>query len=554
MLAAQPVIVVVPPHAPDTKRPMLLPPHGRSGEWGRLSGRAALMILALVLALAPEAQARADERPQTIPALQQWRAAAGEWELGGQARVLIAPAERRRLRPIAAVFASDLRRLTGEPPAIVAARGAAARGGDIVLKLGARDPRLGREGYAMRVGDVITIRGRRPAGAFYGTRTVLQLLHQRRTIPAGRARDWPRYPERGLMVDAGRKYFTPAWFRDRIRELAYLKMNYLHLHLSDNQGFRIESTTHPEIVSADHLTKRQVRRLVALARRYRVTIVPEIDMPGHMEAALAAHPELRLESATGTPAASQLDITDPAALAFARDLIEEYIPLFPGPYWHTGADEYMPLVSYPEFPALAEHARATYGPQANALDAVHGFVNWVDELVRTHDKTLRVWHDELGGGNVVVVNPDIVVEWWTNFSPIGQPLPLAPQALLDQGHRVMNAGWFPTYYVSGLTASAPPRPDMRRAYEQWEVNEFYGVLYAGDLSVPPERVSADDPRVLGSKLHVWNDEPEAQTQEQIAAGIAPRLRVLAQKTWASPRLTATYEEFLPVADAIGPAP
>ncbi len=356
------------------------------------------------------------------------------------------------------------------------------------------------------------------------------------------------------MVDAGRKYFTPGWFRDRIRELAYLKMNYLHLHLSDNQGFRIESKTHPEIVSAGHLTKRQVRRLVALARRYRVTIVPEIDMPGHMEAALAAHPELRLESATGTPAASQLDITDPAALAFARDLIEEYIPLFPGPYWHTGADEYMPLAQYPEFPALAEHARASYGPQANALDAVHGFVNWVDELVGTHGKTLRVWHDELGGGNVVVVNPDIVVEWWTNFSPIGQPLSLTPQSFLDRGHRVMNAGWFPTYYVSGLTASVPPRPDMRRAYEQWEVNEFYGVLYVGDLSVPPERVSADDPRVLGSKLHVWNDEPEAQTQEQIAAGIAPRLRVLAQKTWASPRLTATYEEFLPVADAIGPAP
>ena len=517
------------------------------------AGSICLGCVALIAA-APGAHAQSAERPATVPALQEWRQASGEFRLSAGTRIVVPAADRRRLRSTARVFAADLRHLTGRRVRVVVAGRRTARVGDIVVGLGARDPTLGREGYVMRVGRTISVRGRRPAGAFYGTRTVLQLLRQGETIPAGRARDWPRYPERGLMVDAGRKYFTPAWFRDRIRELAYLKMNYLHLHLSDDQGFRIESETHPEIVSPEHLTKGQLRRLVALARRYRVTVVPEIDMPGHMEAALAAHPELRLESGLGTRAASQLDITNPAALDFARELIEEYLPLFPGPYWHMGADEYMPLVQYAEFPGLADYARATYGPQANALDAVHGFVNSVNDLVRSHDKTLRVWHDELGGGNVVTVDPDIVVEWWTNFSPIGQPLPLTPQSFLDQGHRVMNAGWFPTYYVSGLTASAPPRPDMRRAYEMWDVNEFYGLLYVGDLTVPPERVAPDDPGVLGSKLHVWNDEPDAQTEEQIAAGIAPRLRVLAQKTWNSPRLTATYADFLPVAAAVGPAP
>ena len=428
------------------------------------------------------------------------------------------------------------------------------RAGDVRLALGAADDELGREGYRLRVADAITITGRRPAGAFYGTRTVLQLLRQGERIPAGRARDWPRYPERGLMVDVGRKYFTPRWIRDRIRELAYLKLNLLHLHLSDNQGFRIESDTHPEIVAEQHLSKRQVRRIVALARRHRITVVPEIDMPGHMQAALAPHPELQLESAIGTRAASQLDVTNPEALRFARDLIEEYLPLFPGPYWHTGADEYMPLALYPQYPRLAEYAREQYGPGANAFDAIHGFVNWVARLVADHGKTLRVWHDELGGGSAVVLEPEIVVEWWTNFSPIGQPFPQTPQELLDDGHRIINAGWFPTYYVSGLTSSVPPRPDMRRAYEEWEVNEFYGLLYYGDLSYPPETVAPGEPGNLGSKLHVWNDEPEAQTEDEIALGIRPRLRVLAQKTWSSPRLTETYADFLPIAEAVGDAP
>ena len=110
------------------------------------------------------------------------------------------------------------------------------------------------------------IEARTAAGAFYGTRTVLQLLRRgrQRSRPA-RARDWPRYPERGLMIDNGRRYFSPAWIkRDGSGELAYLKLNQLHLHFSDNEGFRIESESHPEVVSRPHLTKRQVRGIVEL--------------------------------------------------------------------------------------------------------------------------------------------------------------------------------------------------------------------------------------------------------------------------------------------------
>ena len=471
----------------------------------------------------------------TVPGLREWVGDAGAFSLRARSRILVHPRDRLWLQPETRTFAADLRRLTGRPVRMTTRR-APARTGDIRLRLGSTDRALGDEGYRLRIGRTLTIEARTPAGAFYGTRTVLQLLRRGTRIPAGRARDWPRYPERGLMLDAGRKYFTPGWIEARIKELASLKLNYLHLHLSDNQGFRIESETHPEIVSREHLTKEDVGRIVALARRLHVTVVPEIDMPGHMQAALVPHPELQLTDATGRRSPDRLDVTKPEALRFARDLIEEYLPLFPGPYWHTGADEYMHSVDYPLHPQLEAHARARYGQGANAKDAVHGFVNEIDRIVRAHGRTLRLWHDDLGGGSAVIVEPDTVVEWWTDISPLSDLSPPTPQELLAAGHRVMNAGWFPTYYVVGPLGAV--RPDMRTAYESWEVHEF-----TGPLQTPPHTVAPDEPRNLGSKLHVWNDDPEGQTEDEIAAGSGPRLRVIAQKTWGTALPAASYDDF-----------
>ena len=501
--------------------------------------RPALALLAAALAV--PGSAAGDERPPTVPALREWGPAAGSFELRPGSRVVLPRRHARALRSEARLLADELGELTGRPVAI--AFGGRVRTGDLVLALGARDRELGREGYALSVGRAVRISARTDAGVFYGTRTVLQLVRRDGRFPAGSGRDWPRYPERGLMLDAGRRFFPARWIEQRIRELADLKLNYLHLHMSDNQGFRVESESHPEAVSPEHLTKEELRRIVRVAARRHVTVVPESDMPGHLEAALHAHPELRLPNAAGEPAPDRLDITSSAALRFARDLIEEYLPLFPGPYWHGGADEYMPAAEYPLYPVLAEHARERYGPDANAKDAVHGFVNWMDDVVRSHGKTLRIWADDLGGGSAVRLHPQPVAEWWTNTSPLSDLSPPTPAELLAHGHRVMNAGWFPTYYVNHQ-AFGRVRPDMRTAYESWEPHEFYGpfVLDEG-LAYPPETVAPEEPRNLGSKLHVWNDDPGYETDEETAAGIRPRLRVLAQKTWGTPLLTPSYSEF-----------
>jgi hexosaminidase len=484
-------------------------------------------------------------RPPTIPALRSWKPAAGSFELRAGSRLVVDRRHDRRLASEARLFAGELRRLTGRRPQIVVGEQPAV--GDIQLTLGSGD-RLGREGYRLQVGAALRVSARADAGVFYGTRTVLQLLRQGPSIPAGVASDWPRYPERGLMIDNGRKYFTVGWIKRRIRELAYLKLNHLHLHLSDNQGFRIESETHPEIVSREHLTKDQVRAIVALASRYHVRVVPEIDMPGHLRAALAAHPELQLASSAGVRSPDRLDVTLAASRKFARELIKEYLPLFPGRYWHGGADEYLgSAAAYAAHPQLERHAKERYGPRANGVDAYLGFINWMNRLVRRRGKTLRVWHDGLSGGSAVTVARDVVVEWWSDHAGP------RPRELLRRGHRIMNAGWYPTYYVNGPLGAV--RPGMRGAYESWAVHRFHGLLIGREDPVnPPYLVGRREPRNVGSKINVWNDEPERETEREIERGIDTRLRVIAQKTWDSPRLVAGYDDFLRLGSEIGHAP
>jgi hexosaminidase len=442
--------------------------------------------LAAVLALTAPAQAK----PPTIPALREWRGEAGAFQVAASTRVV-------GTGPDAALLARELRR-----PAVA---GAEPQPGDVVLALGSPDRRLGREGYRLDVGTTLRIEARTTAGLFYGAQSALQLLRGGHgTIPAGHVRDWPRYPERGLMLDCGRRYYSPAWIKARIRELAALKLNQLHLHFSDNQGFRIESTGHPEAVTRPYLTKLQVRDLIAYARRRHVRVIPELDMPGHMQAALRAHPELQV---AGRP--DQLDFTKPAARRFARELILEYLDLFDGRWWHAGADEFS-------------------GPG----DFV-GFVNWIDRLVRRHGRTLRVWHD---GQTRPGLRRDVVVEWWAEHAGP------SPAELLARGHRILNAGWWPTYYVNSPLGAI--RPSMRAAYESWRVNAFGGLSIGSPLpNNPPQVVRRHRDRVLGAELHVWNDDPSFETVTETARGIAPRLRVIAQKTWDTPPPARTYAGF-----------
>lgn len=487
----------------------------------------ALLVSALAVPAANAAPA-ANPRPATIPALQQWTGGTGAFTFRPTSRIVLSRRDASALATTGATFASDLTALEGFPIRQTVGGPGELRPGDIYLALGSTDAGLGAEGYAMSVTDRVAITARTDAGVFDGTRSVLQLLHQSSSIPRGAARDWPSYPERGLMVDDGRKFFTLAWLEDQVRDLAYLKMNYLHLHLSDNLGFRIESDTHPEIVSADHLSKADVRALLAVAAAYHVMVVPEFDMPGHMDTVLTAHPDLRMAGANGS---GYIDLSKDGSYSLMKDLITEYLPLFPAPYFHIGADEYD--VDYAANPQILAYAKQKYGPNAIAKDAYLGFVNWADDLVKAAGKTTRAWNDGIGGGSAVTVNPDVILEFWYNYG-------LSPQQHVDNGHLIMNASYDPTYYVLGGGA-----PNVQADYETWTPNVFQGNQALNAASVGKN---------LGSKVHVWCDNPAAQTQDQIAAGIKNVLRVVAQQTWGSPKLVPAYGDFQTVIDTIGRNP
>lgn len=230
--------------------------------------------------------------PRTIPAVRDHQAARGPgWKPAAPAGVVIA-ANSTGLADEGKLLAGEL----GIPY-----RGTVAAGpGDVELALGGTGA---PESYTLTVRDNrVRISGPDEAGVFYGTRTLKQSVKGSGAMPEGVVDDAPAKPQRGLNVDIARKYFTAGWIEDRLREMADLKLNQFGLHFSDDQGFRIASDSHPEIVSAQHLSKAEVRRILALAQSLHITVVPEIDSPGHLGAVLRAHPDLQLRNVQGSRA------------------------------------------------------------------------------------------------------------------------------------------------------------------------------------------------------------------------------------------------------------
>jgi hexosaminidase len=511
---------------------------------GVLLARRLAFLAGLVAALGAAARPLEAARPKTIPALREWTDGTGSYTFGAESRILLDATSAAELSTTASVLADDLLTLTGlTVPVITGA--ASVQAGDIYLSLSAPDPELGEEGYSLAITDTVAISAPTDAGVFYGTRSLLQMLRQGFEIPAGTARDWPDYPERGMMVDTGRKFYPVEFIERHIKELAYLKLNYFHLHLSDQDvyggyGFRLESATHPEITSAEHYSAAELQSMLALAEAYHVMIVPEIDVPSHALPLLAPHPDLQLPGTTG-----KVDLSNPASYALIEDLLDEFLPQFPGPYWHTGGDEYLADADYASYPQLQTYARQLYGPTANGQDIYIGFVNWVDRIVRAHGKQLRAWNDVYGvTGNVNTPNSDIILEMWYPY--------ITPQEALDKGHTIMNCSLWTLYYVLGGDWLTNDPANTVNLYENWAPHLQFpdsSNTWPGSINLAPLT-----PGLRGGKFHVWCDYPDAQTVEQVQRGIVNHLRGLAQNSWGSPKLVPTYQAFAQIIDPVGHTP
>lgn len=470
--------------------------------------------------------------PRTIPAVREHVPARGPgWKPAPDARVVVAQADKAALSDEAELLAGELRLgfSDTEPP----------RRGDVELALGAKGSGPG-ESYSLTVKDGrVKITGPDEAGVFYGTRTLKQAVRSAGSAPQGTVRDAPAKPQRGLNLDIARKHFSADWIEDRLREMGDLKLNQLGLHFSDDQAFRIESTSHPEIVSTPHLTKAEVRRITALAESLHITVVPEIDSPGHLGAVLRVHPDLQLRDVQGRAVKGAVDISNPAAAKLVDELLREYLPLFPGGAWHLGADEYQALVvrdPQASFPQLARAAQQRYGPSARVQDLATGWLNDRADVVRPSGKALKAWNDGFFSGGVTSAAKDIQVEYWTGKEIGARP----PLEYLREGRKVVNLNDEYLYYVLG-EPNQFTYPTGRRIYEEWTP-----LVLRGTTPVPAEYGN----QILGGRLAVWSDLAGAQTPAQVAAGIQLPLAALSQKVWDSRPPQQPWTEFKGLADRL----
>jgi hexosaminidase len=478
------------------------------------------------------------EKTLTIPALREWKDSTAEFIFNSSSRIIIDQNYAAQLASEAQTFREDIDSLKGIELQIV--NNSQTKSGDIYLTMNSTDKDIGNEGYTILISDIIVINAKTKAGVFYGTRTVLQLLKNSNNVKSGFARDWPQYKERGMMIDNGRKYFSVNWLENHIKELAYLKMNIFHFHISHDEGFRLECESHPEITSTQYYTKAEIRSLQKLADKYHVIIIPEIDMPGHMGAILSKYQTtFALKDKNGGIWGGNLDVSSEDARSFVKDIILEYLELFTGPYWHLGADEFI-IDDFSKFPQLLEFSQKKYGINAEPKDAIFDFINWADSIVISKGKTMRIWNDYLVLGldnkSTIQINKDIIVEFWiSDFSPKNQT-----QELLDLGYTLVNCNIDILYYTFGQGWKWQNQP----LYEKWEPNIFeYNRV-----------VAKDHPGVLGAKFQVWCDNPPLESEGVVAIGIRKALRVVSQSFWDSPKLVSTFSNFDKIIDSLGQAP
>ncbi|MGW5739127.1 MULTISPECIES: family 20 glycosylhydrolase [Streptomyces] len=497
---------------------MMLAPRG---PLRRLRGAAVALLL--LAAPVPAAQAAgttqpAADPPRTVPALADWTPGEGSYSYGPKTRLV---AHGKAARDVARTLAEDLR-AAGEGR--VPVTGGTPRDGDIVIDVAPRRAKLGAEGYELRAGQRLEITGRTGAGAFYGTRTLLQLLARSERVPAGRTVDVPRYAERGVGVCACYIHVSTPWLENLVRDMAYHKQNQLLLEL------KVKSERHPEANSWGYYTKSEIRRLVALGEKYHVTIIPEINSPGHMDPWLEKRPDLQLTDSDGTPQPSRLDVTKDEAFAYYTSLIDEYAEVFPARSWHMGADEYMLGSDFAKYPHVLAFARQKYGDKATPQDAFVDFVNRVHAYADGKGKRLRIWNDGLTGANTVPVAAGTTVEHWLDVQT-------KPSRLIAQGHPVQNAA-YSLYLVRGGFHT-----DTKALYDKaWDPRSFEG-----------EKLASRD-GITGAKISLWPDNGRGETENEVAASMAMPLSHIAQVTWGSARPDPTYADFTARATAVGHAP
>ena len=425
-------------------------------------------------------------------------------------------------------------------------------GGDSVITLRLTPAAASSERFTIDVGDEIVIDAGSAAGAFRATRQLLHNLRAQGRVPRGHVESAPAVAERGIHLDAARKHYPADAILALLHDAADVGVNVFQWHFSENEGFRLASDAFPEIVSPEHITRDEARRIVDTARSLHIDVVPSLDMPGHLGWVLNRHPELRMPSADDPDALvrseNALDITRDEALDFARALIDDMAGHFPhSTRWNLGGDEFVDFARMHAHPALAAAAVARHGADATGFDLLTGFVNEMAAHLRERGFTTRVWNDGMLRGSRVRLDAEVELTWWTNWHAGMRPLADA----LGAGHAIVNVSDAMFYYVLGENAGYR----YPTAARMWDADWHPGLFPSLPASLGGARQEIRQPypeQLRGCSFAIWSDDPDAQTPEEVAAGVRAPLRAMAERGWNGGSRLA-LDEFARLDDALGSA-
>ena len=469
----------------------------------------------------------------------------------------------------ARLLAAQLRQATGYPLKVSVK---SDRNGAIsntvsltTLGVGAND---GAEGYKLTVTtNSVVIRAPEQAGVFYGVQTLLQLLPPKILstnlvadadwqMPCVQIEDWPRFKWRGLMLDVSRHFYTVAQVETLLNLMALHKLNVFHWHLVDDQGWRIEIKKYPKLTRigawrkgigwgldpksstaynsdgkyGGYYTQDDIREVVAYAAARHITIVPEIEMPGHSKAALAAYPQFGVLDETnkaeitrdihlirGHPNYGVYDPANPGTFTFLENILTEVFRLFPGKYIHIGGDEVRKnyWANSPGCQALMKREGLKSEEQLQSW-----FIKRIEKFVNTHGKTLVGWSEILQGG---LATNAVVMDW------IG-----GGREAASEGHDVVMTPRSYCYlnFYQSTNFSAEPRAPQGRYTSLQKIYSFE--------PIPTNLPAQFDPHILGAQGNLWTEWIASFPHGEYM--LFPRLCALAEVVW-SPKDSRNWPDF-----------
>jgi len=398
------------------------------------------------------------------------------------------------------------------------------------------------ESYTLEVGSTrISVKAHTPHGLFNGATTLWQLLtpgtSESARVPCLHIEDKPRFAWRGLMLDSARHLQSVEYIKNFVDWMALHKYNLLHWHLTDDQGWRIEIKRYPKLTQVGawrrppgragtdangkptqyggYYTQAQIREIVAYAQTRYVTIVPEIEMPGHAQAAIAAYPELGVGGKN--PGVSRdwgvhtyLYNVEDSTFTFLENVLNEVMELFPSPYIHIGGDE-AAKDQWQASRRVQARMRALGVKNEAALQA--WFTARIEKFLAAHGRKMIGWDEILEGG---LVPPQATVMSWRGI-----------KGAIDaakQGHDVVLSP-DPDLYFDHLAGDLPDEPAGRP-----KVISLHDVY---DFQVVPKELDAAQTRhVLGAQANLWSEY--FRTDASVAHAAFPRAAALAEVLWSPP--------------------